>query len=103
MYRPFITNSALSFQNMMIVSTQLSDFHTIVITALKMKYKKNPQEKKNYKSFDRVKFKTELNPELNKNVSNCHSFENTFIEVQNKHTPMEKKILRASHVPFMTK
>ena len=70
----------------MIVSTQLSDFHTIVITVLKIKYKKYPQKKKDYKSFDRVKFKTELNPELNENVSNCHSFENKFIEVQNKHT-----------------
>ena len=75
----------------------------MVITVLQMKYKKKSSKKRDYEIFDQVKFKTELNSELNENVSNCPNFEDKFIEVQNKHAPMKKKILRANNLPYMTK
>ena len=87
----------------MTVSTGLSDFDTMVLTVLKMKYKKNPPKERDYKHFEQAKFKAELNIELNGNVSNWDSFENKFTEVLNRHAPMKEKILRANHASYMTK
>ena len=55
----FITNSPLSFQNTIAVSNGFSDFHKMVITVMKMSFKKHsPIERhcRDYKSFDRTKF-----------------------------------------------
>ena len=60
----FITNSPLSFQNTIAVSNGLSDFHKMVITVMKMSFKKHsPIERhyRDYKYFDRSKFKNNLN------------------------------------------
>ena len=37
----FITNSPLSFENTIPVSNELSDFHKMVITVMKMSFKKH--------------------------------------------------------------
>ena len=58
----FITNSLLSFQNT-IVSNGLSDFHELVITVVKMSFKKHsPIERhyRDYKYFDQTEFKNNL-------------------------------------------
>ena len=63
----FITNSPLSFQNTIAVSNGLSDFHKMVITVMKMPFKKHsPIERhyKDYKYFDRTKCKNNLNEKL---------------------------------------
>ena len=102
----FITNSPLSFQNTIAVSNGLSDFHKMVITVMKMSFKKHsPTERhyKDYKYFDRSKFKNNLNEKLSEGISNYESFETTFIEVLNKHAPLRKKLLRANLVPYITK
>ena len=102
----FITNSPLSFQNTIAVSNGLSDFHKMVITVMKMSFKKHsPRERhyRDYKYFDRTKFKNNLNEKLNEGTSNYESFETTFIEVLNKHAPLRKKFLRANHAPYITK
>ena len=102
----FITNSPLSFQNTIAVSNGLSDFHKMVITVMKMSFKKHsPIERhyRDYKYFDRTKFKNNLNENLSKGISNYESFETTFIEVLNKHAPLRKKLLRANHAPYITK
>ena len=101
----FITNSPLSFQNT-VISNGLSDFHKMVITVMKMSFKKHsPIERhyRDYKYFDRTKFKNNLNEKLSEGISNYESFETTFIEVLNKHAPLRKKLLRANHAPFITK
>ena len=60
----FITNSPLSFQNIIAVSNGLSDFHRMVITIMKMSFKKySPIERhdRDYEYFDwtkRLKVKT---------------------------------------------
>ena len=102
----FITNSPLSFQNTIAVSNGLSDFHKMVITVMKMSFKKHsPTERhyKDYKYFDRSKFKNNLNEKLSEGISNYESFETTFIEVLNKHAPLRKKFLRANHAPYIIK
>ena len=101
----FITNSPLSFQNT-VISNGLSDFHKMVITVMKMSFKKHsPIERhyRDYKYFDRTKFKNNLNEKLSEGISNYESFETTFIEVLNKHAPLRKKLLRANHAPYITK
>ena len=102
----FITNSSLSFHNTIAVTYGLSDFHKMVITIMKMSFKKqSPTERhyRNYKYFDRTKFKNNLNEELSEGISNYKSFETTFTEVLNKHAPLKKEFLRANHVPYITK
>ena len=63
----FIKNSPLSFQNTKAVSNGLSDFHKMVITVMKMSFKKHyPRERhcRDYKYFDQTKFKNNLNEKL---------------------------------------
>ena len=73
---------------------------------MKMSFKKHsPIERyyRDYKYFDRTKFKNNLNEKLNDGTSNYELFETTFIEVLNKHAPLRKKFLRAKHAPYITK
>ena len=102
----FITNSPLSFQNTIAVINGLSDFHKMVTTVMKMSFKKHSsieRHYRDYKYFDRTKFKNNLNEKLSEGISNYESFETTFIEVLNKHAPLRKKLLRANHAPYITK
>ena len=102
----FPTNNPLSFQNTIAVTNGLSDFHKMVITVIKMSFEKHsPIERhyRDYKYFDRTKFKNNLNENLSKGISNYESFETTFIEVLKKHAPLKKKLLRTNHAPYITK
>ena len=92
----------MSFQNTVAVSNGLSDFHEMVITVMKISLKKySPIERhyRDYKYFDRSRFKNNLNEKLSEGISSYESFEATFIEVLNKHAPLRKKLLRAHHAP----
>ena len=63
---------------------------------MKMSFKKHsPREThyRDYKYFDRTKFKNNLNEKLSEGISNYESFETTFTEVLNKHAPLRKKFL----------
>ena len=78
----------------------------LIVTVMKMSFKKHsPIERhyRDYKYFDRTKFKNNLNEKLSEGISNYESFETTFIEVLNKHAPLRKKLLRANHAPYITK
>ena len=73
---------------------------------MKMSFKNHsPTERhyRDYKHFDRCKFKNNLNGKLSDGISNYESFETTFTEVLNKHAPLRKKHLRANHAPYITK
>ena len=102
----FITNSLLSFQNTIAVSIGLSDFHKMVIIAIKMSFKKHsPTERdyRDYKYFDQTKFENNRNEKLNAAISNCKSLETFFIELLNKYALLRKKFLSANCVPYITK
>ena len=73
---------------------------------MKMSFKKHsPIERhyRDYKYFDRTKFKNNLNEKLSEDIHNYESFETTSIEVLNKHAPWREKFLRANHAPYITK
>ena len=72
------------FQNTTAISNGLSDFHEIVLTVIKMAFKKHsPTERRyrDYKYFDQTKFKKDLKEKLTANITNSESFETVFIEV----------------------
>ena len=98
----FIKNSPLSFQNTISVSNGLSDFHKMVITIVKMSFKKHSltqRHYRDYKYYDRTRFKNNLNEKLSEGIFNYESFETIFIEELNKHAPLRKKFLRENHAP----
>ena len=78
----------------------------MVVTVMKMSFKKHSSIERHYRDyrcFGRSKFKNNLNEKLSEGISNCDSFETTFIELLNKHVPLRKKLLRANHAPYITK
>ena len=78
----------------------------MVITVLKQTFQRSsPKELvyKDYKNFDRLTFKRELEEKLNQQVNDYKHFEQIFLEVLNTHAPIKKQLLRANHVPYMTK
>ena len=65
-----IANSPLSFQNMVTITTGLSDFHKMLIIVLKTGFAKLVLKKimyRDYKNFNRDKFKRELEGKINAN------------------------------------
>ena len=102
----FITNSPLNFQNTIVFTNGLSDFHKMVITVMKISFKKHsPIERhyRYYKCFDQTKFNNNLNEKLIEGIPSYESFETTFTEGLNKHASLKKKLLRANHAPYITK
>ena len=73
-----ITNSSSNFQNTKAISTGLSDFHKMVISVLKHTFHR-PAPKElvywDYKNFDRVIFKSELEDKLNQQINEYKYFE----------------------------
>ena len=64
MYRPYIINNVMDFQNTTTVFTDLSDFHKLVLTVLKTGITKSKPRKityRDYKNFDSVRFNGDLN------------------------------------------
>ena len=101
-----ITNSSSSFQNTKAISTGLSDFRKMVITVLKQTFQRSsPKELvyRDYKNFDRLTFKRELEEKLNQQINEYKRFKQILLEVLHTHAPIKKKLLRANHVPYMTK
>ena len=78
----------------------------MVITVLKQTFQRSsPNELvyRDYKNFDRLTFKRELEEKLNQQINEYKHFEQIFLEVLNTHAPIKRKLLRANHVPYMTK
>ena len=101
----FITNSAGSFQNTTTLASTLSDCHKMILTVLKTTFSKAKRKEiiyKNYKNFDLNIFKNDLRKNI-ESVDNYEVFETEFLNVLNNHAPQKKKVIRANHVPYMTK
>ena len=98
----FITNSSSSFQNTKAISTELSDFHKMVITVLKQTFQRySPKEfvYRDYKNSDRLAFKREPEEKLNQQINEYKHFEQTFLEVLNTHAPIKRKFLELTMFP----
>ena len=89
--------------------SRVSDFHKMVITVLKIFYKKQKPKitrYRNYKTFNANLFKEELNNELlsiDNNNTELVEFTNTVLSILDKHEPIERKYIRANNSAFMTK
>ena len=101
----FITNSSGSFQNTTTLASGLSDCHKMILTVLKtafLKVKRKEIIYRNYKNFDLNIFKNDLRKNI-ESVDNYEVFEIEFLNVLNNHAPQKKKVIRANHVPYMSK
>ena len=58
---------------------------------------------RDYKNFDRVIFKRELEDKLNQQINEYKHFEQIVLEILNIYAPIKKKLLNANHVPHLTK
>ena len=105
----FLTNSPLSFQNTVTMSTGLSYCHKMVITVLKSTFAKTKPKEiiyRDYKKFNADFFKSDLKVALSNEGDVIHRyalFEKIFLQVLDKHAPLRKKLLRANHAPYITK
>ena len=71
-----------------------------------MSFERHPPIERHYrdfKYFNRTKFKNNLKENLNEGVCNCESFKTTFTEVLNKHAPLRKKFYRDNHASYIIK
>ena len=98
----FLTNCSRSFQDTQVIETDLSDFHKMNLTVLKMFFTKQKHETifyRNYKKFDNLKFKEGLNGELMKhNLNNIdyEIFHEIMLSILKAHATSKKKHLRAN-------
>ena len=77
----------------------------MILTVLKTTFKKLKAKEivyRNFKQFDMNKFKNDIRERL-RSVNNYETFESEFLNVLNIHAPLKKKVIRANHVPYMTK
>ena len=84
----------------------LSDCHKMILTVFKTTFPKTKPKEiiyRNYKTFNQSIFKTELKQKLQAQKASYKDFELTFLEVLNTHAPLKKKVIRANHVPYMSK
>ena len=89
------------------MEVEISDHHSLIITALKSQLVRGSAKTKLYpdcSEFNMDNFKAELDHKLKSGVEKEYSnFQNIFIQVLNNHAPSKKKIVRFSNSPFMTK
>ena len=93
----FLTNRPRSFQNSLTIETGISDFHKVVITVIKVFYKKRKPkiiQYWSYKNFDNHVFQRELNSELlkiNLNNAELSEFTEIFLSILDKRAQKKKK------------
>ena len=89
----FLANHPRCFQNTVAVETGNSDFHKMVVTVLKVFYKKQKPKIIRYKKYDNFNndlFREKLNNELlNVDLDNAElsEFTETFMSLLHKHAP----------------
>ena len=95
----FLTNRPRSFQNTLTIETGISDFHKMVITVMKVFYKKQKPkiiQYRSYKNFDNQVFQRELNSELLKidlNNAELSEFTEIFLSILDKYAPRKRKFI----------
>ena len=105
----FVTNRSRYFQNTSRIEAGSLIFHKLVVTELKMLYKKQKPkvlQYRNYKTFNEQLFRIELDKKLAKidlNNAELAEFHNEFLSVLNKHAPIKYKYIRANNFSYMTK
>ena len=101
-----LTNSPLSFYKSDCSFSGLSDSHILVLSVFKTTFSKSKPKEiiyRNFKKCNEEDFNQELGKLSTELVNNYSPFENVFIDVLNRNTPIKKKIIRANHAPYVTK
>ena len=99
-----LTNRPNYFQQNNVFETDLSNFHMMVVTELKMgfqKLKPHIVSYRDYKHFDNEKFPSDI--ENCASEKNLKCFKETVFCIFNKHAPIKRKYVSANETPFMTK
>ena len=77
------------------------------MVVLKTTFSKNKTREivyRNYKYFNSQNFDGELKFVFSKeNICSCSKFNQTFLNLLNKHAPLKKKRLRANHALYVSK
>ena len=87
------------------ITTGVSDFHKMIITVLRFRFKKaKPREMiyRSYQHFNHDNFERDLMFSMNSLDRSYESLEESVINTLNKHVPLKKKIVHANEVPYMT-
>ena len=102
-----ITNRPNSFQDTNVIETGLSDFHKLIISVMKMFFKKHRPKiisYRDYRKYPPAVFRIELQEALTYfdlcSISN-DQFVQVGMSVFNKHAPIKFKYIRANDSPFM--
>ena len=87
------------------MSTGLSDFHNMIITACKTTFPKAKPKLlvyRDYSKFIEHNFHCDVKENVhNLKVINYESAEKVLLDVPNKHTPYKKKVIRAHRKPYV--
>ena len=105
-----LTNKPLSFQNITVIETGLSDFHKMIVDVMKMHFPKmKPRviRYQKYKTFNNDAFVNTLRQELTKQKKVLDEKEQDALseictDVLDKHAPQRKRYVRSNHKPLMT-
>ena len=106
-----ITNRPKSFQNYVTVETGLSDFYKMMLTVMKVFYKKqktNIVTYRNYKHFSNEAFMLDVKNSIMQMTSENNDlefdrFKTALDEAIQRHAPIKKWNVRANQVPFINK
>ena len=101
-----LSNKKFSLKNTGAVETNLSAYHLLIYTMLKVNFTKLAPKQycyRNYKHFNSEKFLCEIRSSLNNDIYEYVEFETIFSNVLDKYAPIKTKILRANNKPHMSK
>ena len=103
-----LSNKSKTFQTSQIIETGISDFHKMVMTVLKVYFKKKGPsiiQYGKYKNFSNDKFRNELNERIRSKIesSRLDIFVSAVLKVLSKNSPIKKRYIRANEAPFMNK
>ena len=100
-----LTKNPRSFQTKCVIETRLSDFHRMIISVLKVHFRKLPPKIISYN--DTEKFMDSLQHTLGQESFDWSKNPGKFYEICHTilitHAPKKKKYIRRNNKPFMTK
>ena len=101
----FITNVPNSSPVTKTITTELSNFHKMVLTVLKNKFIKQKPKEVEYRCYryvDRGVFRHELSTLLAE-AHTLKDFDEFYVSVLDKHAPVKRKTVRINQAQYMTK
>ena len=102
-----ITNKPGMFQNAKTYETDLSDFHKLVVSTMKLSYKKRPPRMikyRGYKYFSNEHFNNSLYEKLTNNTElDYNGFEEIVLNLLSSQAPLKKRMVRANQRVFRNK